>query len=311
MAKIDLTALMPLLGEKKFASLEAAVTELEAAVATGKVRNKLLTDAKFIINRRVEDAVKAFDDANGRLSWDRVLVSGAYNVPAALKEMVKKGNEPRAALLRAMLPLHELFQAAKPLIVKRGSEPTAKQIEAAKAREGHEMTCQCCGRGIFAERGKIAHHGYERPSGEGYQTASCMGALYPPFEVSRTRLGAMIRGLTANRDGQIEDREKVVREERGIGVEWLDYSKRDSRGRPGLPTREYAARLNFAELTAGAKKRLEHRGIKTWEDLKRNEIERIEDKIKYLNERIAYEQKRFDGWKQTHEWAGKKWVTAT
>ena len=56
------------------------------------------------------------------------------------------------------------------------------------------MTCQCCGRQIFAQRGKIAHHGYERP-GYGWQTASCMGALYLPFEVARERLADLIVAL--------------------------------------------------------------------------------------------------------------------
>src|SRR4249919_4341211 len=69
------------------------------------------------------------------------------------------------------------------------------QIAEEKARkQASAMTCQCCGRQIFAQRGKIAHHGYERP-GYGWQTASCMGALYLPFEVDRTRLADLIVSL--------------------------------------------------------------------------------------------------------------------
>lgn len=55
----------------------------------------------------------------------------------------------------------------------------------------HARTCQICGRPIFAGRGMIAHHGYERP-GHGYQTASCFGALKLPFEVDRGALGEWI-----------------------------------------------------------------------------------------------------------------------
>lgn len=44
-------------------------------------------------------------------------------------------------------------------------------------------TCQICGRAIKANTGLIAHHGYKRP-GDGWQTASCMGARHRPYEVA-------------------------------------------------------------------------------------------------------------------------------
>ena len=44
-------------------------------------------------------------------------------------------------------------------------------------------TCQICGRIIKAKNGLIAHHGYQRP-GQGWQTASCFGARYRPYEVA-------------------------------------------------------------------------------------------------------------------------------
>jgi len=46
-------------------------------------------------------------------------------------------------------------------------------------------TCQICGRPIKAKNGLIAHHGYKRPDrGSGWQTASCLGARFFPYEVS-------------------------------------------------------------------------------------------------------------------------------
>ncbi len=48
-------------------------------------------------------------------------------------------------------------------------------------------TCQICGRPIKAQKGLIAHHGYKRP-GDGWQTASCAGARFLPYEVSCDRL---------------------------------------------------------------------------------------------------------------------------
>jgi hypothetical protein len=48
-------------------------------------------------------------------------------------------------------------------------------------------TCQVCGREIKASSGLTAHHGYKRPY-EGWQTASCEGARYVPYEVGCERL---------------------------------------------------------------------------------------------------------------------------
>lgn len=56
-------------------------------------------------------------------------------------------------------------------------------------------TCQICGRGILANTGVIAHHGYQRP-GDGYQTKSCMGARYLPYEVSCDRIQYAIEAIT-------------------------------------------------------------------------------------------------------------------
>jgi hypothetical protein len=55
-------------------------------------------------------------------------------------------------------------------------------------------TCQICGRQIKANTGTIAHHGYQRPGG-GWQTASCMGAKYLPYEQSCDRIPAAIEAI--------------------------------------------------------------------------------------------------------------------
>lgn len=43
--------------------------------------------------------------------------------------------------------------------------------------------CQICERAIKANTGLIAHHGYKRP-GHGWQTRSCFGARYRPYEAA-------------------------------------------------------------------------------------------------------------------------------
>lgn len=58
-------------------------------------------------------------------------------------------------------------------------------------------TCQICGRVIMAKTGLIAHHGYQRPHQQGWQSASCLGAKFPPYEVSRDRINEVI-GMMSN-----------------------------------------------------------------------------------------------------------------
>jgi energy-converting hydrogenase Eha subunit F len=44
--------------------------------------------------------------------------------------------------------------------------------------------CQICGREIKASKGLIAHHGYSRPYQQHFQTSSCFGARYQPYEIA-------------------------------------------------------------------------------------------------------------------------------
>ena len=47
--------------------------------------------------------------------------------------------------------------------------------------------CQICARAIKVKNGSIALHGYKRPR-LGWQTASCIGARYRPYEVACDRI---------------------------------------------------------------------------------------------------------------------------
>lgn len=54
--------------------------------------------------------------------------------------------------------------------------------------------CQICGRLIQAKTGLIAHHGYTRK--HGWQTASCFGARYRPYEVACDALPSAIESIS-------------------------------------------------------------------------------------------------------------------
>lgn len=69
------------------------------------------------------------------------------------------------------------------------------------------VTCQICGRIIKAKNGIIAHHGYKRPGG-GWQTASCAGARFLPYEVSCDRLPPtieIIKNFIIFKNGQLRE----------------------------------------------------------------------------------------------------------
>lgn len=198
------------------------------------------------------------------------------------------------------------------------------EIAAEKAKKAATAkTCQCCARPIFAETGTIAHHGYERP-GWGYQTASCMGAKFLPFEVSRDRLGDLIVMLKDRRDSAIAARAAAEAEEHPIRREYTNYNaprtkvpgKRDEYPTVALDyTRENFTAL--VEQNTGA--RDEHKLFDRYDasrmvedggfdKIKAEDLESRDRRIKSIKEHLAECEKRFKGWKQTLEWTDAGWA---
>ena len=71
-------------------------------------------------------------------------------------------------------------------------------------------TCQICGRVIKSKNGLIAHHGYQRPGG-GWQTASCFGARFRPYEVACDAIQPCIDGLQRYIDKEMEALESLIK----------------------------------------------------------------------------------------------------
>lgn len=327
----QLATINPHLSERRAAYLERAVSGLQAAVAAGWVANKAFSDAKDSINRAVEEAAEAFlksgphvkgrdGQSHHQSDWwlgaydADAFVRGAHSIPSALKRAKKAGLvEYSDFIAAALLPLRELLDEAKPLIKKRNELPkvkSAKQI----AHEADAMTCQCCERQIFAKLGTIAHHGYERP-GYGWQTASCMGAKRLPFEVDRSALGEMI-GYLRDRLARAEQHRAAIKAEKapivfnyetqligptrnqqfGYWIEW-----------PKVKHSVEVTRKSYKAFKAGPGKN-ETYGIEDFDSYKERHVEGLTRSIKNLRDQINAEQKRYDGWKQTHEWSGGAWA---
>jgi hypothetical protein len=301
---MNLDTINSLLPERRVSLLSNAVYKLETGIQARFVRNIDFNDAKDTINRSVEEASESFFKATDGL-WNQAytadaLLDGAHTLPTKLKRAQKAGMASYAAFLSELMPLRELLEAAKPLIVKRQDQPkvkTTKQI----ADEADQMTCQCCARGIFAATGVIAHHGYERP-GHGYQTASCMGARALPFEADRKVLAVLIDVLRQRHAGMVERREAIAAEKAPIVRRWKEGKK------PNIVHKEFEfTRANFSSKEACVA------GHATglyggFDDLLQRDLERRAHSIKMIYDDITAQQARYDGWKQTHRRENDKWV---
>lgn len=296
-------------------ALAAAVCMLEPAIAAGVVRNRDYVQAKEIINRAVEEAAASFLDTGphhlgrGRSDWwgyvyaAEAFIHGAHEIPVALRRAREHGINAYAAFIEtALLPLHALLHAAKPMVKKKGEaghppeRKTAEQI----AREVAQMTCQCCGRRFLANLGAMAHHGYKRP-GDGWQTASCDGAKELPFEVSRDVLGAMITRLKDWEADAAFDRGAIEAERLPVTVTYRDDT---------APSEHKARKsVNVTRETFDAVNAEHSLGLVDFDKLKAGDVHYRDRKIAGVRDEIAAQQARYDGWKQTHQWsaASEKW----
>jgi hypothetical protein len=213
---------------------------------------------------------------------------------------------------------------------RREEKAARASINAAKKAKklAESMTCQCCGRAIFAQSGSIAHHGYERP-GYGWQTASCMGAKHLPFEVSRDRLGALIVRLEQRLADLIEAQRQVRDEEVAVTYTATNHNAvPEVVGAPYSTKRIFPTvtfeftRANFAAILAentgpyGSGKLwngydaicLEEKGF---DGIKVADMKRRSDFIAGVHDHLKECQERYDAWKQTFthfERGTKTWI---
>ena len=223
-------------------------------------------------------------------------------------------------------------------------ESRKAQIAAEKARkQASAMTCQCCGRQIFAQTGTIAHHGYERP-GYGWQTASCMGAKYLPFEVSRNRLADLILSLQQ----MIDDTANVIVKIKAEKVKLAfpvetecepyfdDNDTYRRRQKFSKPITEFFSRSEFEALVvkgdregdlnqahrkacadalhANTRAPIEPKAVqvyrasvyRSYDDMKEAALREQEGRLAALKADLELSENRFSGWRQTHTSFDKK-----
>jgi hypothetical protein len=315
---MDLSVITAMLPDHQQEKLAAAVDKLEAGVAASLVRNSDFTKAKETINWCVETAAKAFLETGPQTEhrylrwWNRAydanaLIAGfdVHNLPSILRRARDDSGLTEYAdfIETALMPLHALLQATKPLVVKRGEagHPPPPKTPAQLAREAAQMTCQCCGGLYLANLGTVAHHGYRRP-GDGWQTASCAGAKELPFEVSRDCLGNLIDDRVGWERNAVADRAAIAEERRPIVLKFSPRdAQRDSRG--NRPT--VSVTVTRETFHAVWREHLRDFTFYSWNDfdaVKDYDLQRRDRDIRGVREDIKAQQARFDAWKQTHRW---------
>ena len=280
---------------KRHESLDRALTHLHDGIAAKAIPNADYNAAKDTINRYVDHAVDGWQKENnwygqGYTGID-TSVMGAYNLPAAYKEAVKKSTnsdkiKAYADFLATLLPIADALKEAKPFIFKR--QPKAVKTAPVDSTEG---SCQICARIIKNKKGVIAHHGYERP-GLGWQTDSCMGARYPSYEVSRDRIPAAIDNLKSFLDNMKSTLKKL----RNNPPETLQVRKRGYHRFGGGREPDTTITLNRPIDFDPKDEVWRYRSDDYVSELK-NMIHQVESQIKSGEPTLTFLRKRYDDWK--------------
>lgn len=136
--------------------------------------------------------------------------------------------------------------------------------------------CQVCGRQIEANTGKIALHGYTRK--RGWQTASCGGAKYLPYEKSWLALPGVIASIESFIEAQQEYLAQLKGPQPPRGFEYLVTKVRVER--------------EWVEVRATVL-----RGCAEYERRRKMEIASTEQQIKWAGEDLVKFIARLKEWK--------------
>lgn len=193
---------------------------------------------------------------------------------------------------------------------QRRRELTAEETAANAARKAARlkatMHCQICNRRILANTGLIAHHGYQRPYEQHWQTSSCYGARERPFEVSRDRLGQYIDMMVELRAREMEARTAIDQE---TAPAVFVYTKRGVDAWAKKETvRVPVTRATFAAAKAEHAIPMRQHSMHSFDDVKKHHLAGYDYRIKQIDSDLDECRKRWAGWKPTHAgWLNGEW----
>lgn len=302
--------------------IEKAIAEANDAIEVGYFLKAIaqkdimthIADAMYDLGRQM--VLLGMPKRDGTYMSDDAKKLGMASVPRGLGE---KGTKAFVDLARKahgskidyeldlLMKMTKLRLQVAALPVDKNKKPPSKSALAASEREGVAMTCQVCGGKYLASKGKIAHHGYQRPGG-GWQTQSCFGAMAVPFEVSRDRLGEWIEILRS----QVKSAKmnlKFVSESPELTL----TGKADSNSPLALSKGVKVTAETFVEMRAELSRMLKELKAKdhyspvvnakvfidarTFDELRKLLVWEAERDLKGLKEYLDSSEKRYDNWK--------------
>lgn len=197
-------------------------------------------------------------------------------------------------------------------VVKKPPQKTQKQLD----EEARQRTCQICGRPIFAEMGVIAHHGYQRP-GDGYQTASCIGARHLPFEANKDLLELHIGHEVITLKNMVRAGDQAAAEQIPVHLSYDVEHKEDGRtmyshGRVVHDTIHFTVtRATFDEMKTahpGYFTRM-YVGRSSFDEVLKTDLARRDQMIRQQRDYLTWQKGRAAAWKLLERWvpALDKW----
>lgn len=147
-------------------------------------------------------------------------------------------------------------------------------------------TCQICARPIKSSTGFIAHHGYRRPS-IGWQTGSCSGTGYVPYEVGCDQLRKEIDRMIAF----------IAKEEQDL----QDFLNNPPQTIKGIERRRGRDELVTYEKPEGFTLQSYYRMSQTYENEYHSRKSDYTQRIKMMKGDLIFMQERLAAWKGSKE----------
>jgi len=281
--------------------------------------NKTLLKDRFANNGRCQELDEHEYKLNNDLFMPYVHVIAGYLKKAVACKTPGAYRDAAIALYSEATVLAQRALALKVKVGKRPPSRTSKTAIAQDERDAKALTCQICARGILAETGQIAHHGYRRP-GEGYQTASCGGALHLPFEVDRAELAKEIEFFKTRLIALKTSLGRLQREEVPLSI---GYEVREALQwglhrniphvligvtRANWEEKQVECPAAFKGKTGPYDRQTYSYKAYTFDVALAHALDRTEVAIGETKAHLDWQQGRYDGWVQTHDRVGDAWV---
>ena len=189
-----------ILNDNRLMRLSRSIEMLEMAEKENQIRNtdyqQLKKDLSYVVEDAIDNGLPEIDcdDIPSYLEdiyWKSVCsTNDLLNVSKKIEKMKEGSDHPYVIAMKKIInelyPLCEKVKVAKDWVVK--GRVLKEKSETELLKEKDKRTCPCCFGRFALNNGTMVHHGFQRP-GDGYQTQSCFGFGYEPFE--RSNVGTL------------------------------------------------------------------------------------------------------------------------